>query len=306
VTLAYSIRLLCLCLVTFLVAYAALASIAQLMAPSVLRRLGRLRAASAARLLFAIRIAPLTGSIFLVVGVCVPSYLWLEPAGAAEETGGFFLALACVCAVISIIRLGRGLRAVLQSAQFVRGARGGGHRIAPGVWVVPELKGVMLAGVLNPTVFLSPEVVQLLSEEELALALRHESAHAIGRDNWKRLAMLVAPGPSALENEWRKFAEWAADDYAASGDESRAILASALVRVARLGISRPACALATSLVESDEDLLVRVHRLLGEAAVREAPRVPGAVIGLATALAAVALHPATLRAAHSLFERVIR
>src|SRR2546430_1176329 len=79
-------------------------------------------------------------------------------------------------------------------------------------------------------------ILEALSAEQLAAALRHERAHRISRDNLKRLCILSAPdilpflgGSAELERGWAKFAEWAADHAAADGNPDRSLsLAAAL------------------------------------------------------------------------------
>jgi beta-lactamase regulating signal transducer with metallopeptidase domain len=66
-----------------------------------------------------------------------------------------------------------------------------------------------------------------------------------------------------IRQQWTRFTEWAADDWAVQQDASRSTsLASALVNVARLGI-RSEPSLASSLISSEPDeLRERVERLL--------------------------------------------
>jgi hypothetical protein len=312
--LAYGARLLCLSMATFLVAHLLLGAVAGAVAPAVVRIAQRRRSTAAARLLFAFRMMPFAGPLFLVAGICVPSFLWLEPAGAAEEVSAGLRMVAVLCAAMAIAPAVRSVRALVQSARFVRDGRRRGQRINVRefgtAWVVPDVRGVMLAGIVRPTVFLGPKVLSL-SEEELAAALRHERAHARGLDNSKRLLFLLAPGPlfgsAALERAWSQFTEWAADDYATRGNAvESAVLASALVRVARLGTPPRPCALVTSLVESTVDLKARVDRLLEPPGYTEErhSRVPVAFAIAATAV--FALYPATLRSAHSLLELLMR
>jgi hypothetical protein len=97
-------------------------------------------------------------------------------------------------------------------------------------------------------------------------------------------------------------------DAAVDGDARRSLsLATALVRVARLGAVAPTPPLATGLLADSQALSARVDRLLHPRAAK--PRTPypatTAVLVFGTLLAAVMLNPATLPAVHQLLERLI-
>ena len=91
---------------------------------------------------------------------------------------------------------------------------------------------VALVGVWRPRLIVSKEAAAVLDRHQVDAAIRHELAQVSAFDNWKRLAILLAPGffLERLGRAWKQFAEWAADDRAGSPLE----LAEALVRVARL------------------------------------------------------------------------
>jgi hypothetical protein len=137
----------------------------------------------------------------------------------------------------------------------------------------------------------------------------------------KRLLLLLAPGIwpfsralVALERDWARLSEWAADDEATSGDARMQLeLAAALVCVARLGNAPPQPLLSTSLIADDRDLAARVLRLIaGKAA--STSNWPGYAHGLAVSAAlltvcgatAAILRPATLYAVHQLLEHLLR
>ena len=153
-------------------------------------------------------------------------------------------------------------------------------------------------------------------QTRLAAALRHEHAHEVSRDNFKRLLLLVAPGLlpgwpgfTAIERSWGRFTEWAADDIAAAGDSARSVsLAGALVRVARMGACPQQPPLVTSLLAETDDLAQRVDRLLR---VTPAPSRMGSrkLTAIAAASAAMLLaiamaQPATLHSVHRLMEHL--
>jgi hypothetical protein len=131
----------------------------------------------------------------------------------------------------------------------------------------------------------------------------------------KRLLLRLVPdtfpgwrGFDALERNWSRLAERAADDRAVAGSRERALaLASALVRVARMGAASAAPPLATSLLAETADVAARVERLL-EGNLGEAPPrgLPAPAIALALCAAAVVFQPSTLYAVHALLERLTR
>jgi Zn-dependent protease with chaperone function len=260
-----------------------------------------------------------------VAGLCLPSYLWLEPVSTDEEVGLGCLAIALLGITTWGISIWRGLDAGARSFRYIRHCQRTGRKTRlPGerapVWVMDSAAGVMaLTGIVHGRIVVSQTVVHALSSRQLAAALRHEGAHRMSHDNLKRLLILLSPGISpffrgfeALERGWARFAEWAADDLAVDGSRRRSLtLAAALVRVARLGRVPQPPALATSLLADSEELSARVDRLL-----RVAPRPERSRLGLAilvgaslltaACLVAAMLQPATLGSAHRVLEQLVR
>jgi len=159
-------------------------------------------------------------------------------------------------------------------------------------------------------------VVSALSEAQLDVALRHERVHRGAFDNCKRLLVLLAPdvlpffrgGFATLERGWARYTEWAADDEAVAGDPHRSVsLASALVRVARMGAVTQAPLLVTSLLA--EDLTTRVERLLRTEAREARPDrwtpVVAAGVAAAVAIAVVLFHAGALSSIHELLEHLV-
>ena len=323
--LAYPLRLLGLCLASFFLVHLALGLGVSLLSPSAVRMAEHLRARVAARLLLGLRLMPAAGAVFLVAGLCVPSYLWLEPEAAAERVSWTFLAAALFAISIWGISIARGLRAAVRSLRYHRACLHAGveERLkgqpAP-VWIVESpAGGLALAGILRPRVFVSRSLVEALPSEQLAAALRHERAHQASRDNLKRLFLLLAPGLlpfhrgfEALERGWAKFAEWAADDSAAAGDPFGSVtLAAALVRVARMGPNPPASFLVTSLLGGSPDLPARVDRLLrAPTPARDWHQVEAMLVAAGSAILAMSLvamsQPETLSSVHGLLEHLVR
>lgn len=327
--LPYLVRLACLSLACFFLVHWAVAIGMNWLAPWVLDLAKRGKPASSARLLLAARLLPSGAGVLAVAGVCVPSYLWLEPATTVEQVGLGCLAAALLSVAGCGIAAGRGLRAIVLSMRFERYCR----KLGCEQWLSAEntrvcvIEGAAglfaLAGIVHPRLVISREVLENLSHRELEAALRHERAHRISRDNLKRLLLLLVPdvlplhfrflaGLKSLELGWAQFTEWAADDRAVGGNTSRSVaLAGALVRVARMGVPREASPLMTSLVADGRDLEARVDRLLsaapdGENLGQKRPVLLAAVLLAAGLFGAMLSGPAALQAAHRVLEHLIR
>jgi hypothetical protein len=189
------------------------------------------------------------------------------------------------------------------------------------VLVLDDTAAIMaVAGVVHPRLVVSQSVMDVLSDEQKEAAFRHEAAHRTSRDNLKKLLFLLSPdvlpflsGTSDLERAWSKFTEWAADDDAVDGNQERALsLASALVRVAKLGVHPSPAYLLSTLVDDDRDLEVRVERLLREPAYAEKPLQPFVALTRNAALAigcigvTLLLWPESLGGIHRLLERLVQ
>ena len=324
--LPYLARLLCLCLAAFFLVHAALGLPVWALTPWAVRYSSRILPVHGARVLLGLRLFPAAVALFVVAGLCTPSYLWLEPKGAPEPTGPACLAAALMGLAICGLSLARAARAVARSQRHIRQCRIRSREMRlPGeraaAWVVDgSAPCVMLAGVLRSRLVISRNVVAALSPEQLSAVIRHERAHGSSRDNFKRLLVLLAPGilPFAasfreLERAWAKLSEWTADDRAAAGKARRSLsLAAALVRVARLGSAVSTPVLATSLMADGADLSERVDRLLRPArrTARRGHREPVLTVSagllLTGALVAVMVHPVTLYSAHECLEFLIQ
>jgi Zn-dependent protease with chaperone function len=320
----YVFRLLCLSLAAFFVVHAAVGLPVSLAVPWAIRMAGRLRPRLAASLLLGLRMLPPGLAIFVVVGLCVPSYLWLEPEAVAEDVGFWCLAAALLTAAIWGISAVKALHATVLSLRHARRWQCAGRRTripgAPFPVLVIDAPAPLLAlaGIFRSQVIVSRRVLSVLPAGQMAAALRHEQAHRASHDNLKRLLLLLAPGIlpmshglGALERAWVRFAEWAADDESVAGDGRRALLlAAALVRVARLGGTSAQMPLAASILADSADLEARVDRLLYPVRqpVKLKPQTPvltaAAALTLTVSLAAVTWLPATLSRVHRLLEHL--
>lgn len=204
-------------------------------------------------LLLTVRLLPAAASLLFVVTMFVPAHWRFEPGNTGESFGIIFYALAAAGAALLLRSAGRALlvaRAgrrlqVCDQLQRIGAA-------SAGIYEVRGMSGVSLAGVLRPRVLVGASVRCQLTAPELEVAVAHEMAHRHAYDNVKRSLMFCAPdmfGASraarGIEDRWRASAECLADARAVDGDARRALdLASALVKVARLGVA-PAGALTS-------------------------------------------------------------
>jgi beta-lactamase regulating signal transducer with metallopeptidase domain len=324
--LPYLLRLLCLCLASFFVLNLAAGLLVRISSKSAIRFAQSRSSSTAARLLLALRLLPLALAVLFVAGLCVPSYLWLEPAATAEQVGLLCVVLGLLGAATWFISIARAAHSLLASLRHNRLCRFVGQETrVPGesstlVVVEDEAPFLALSGLLRPQLLVSSSVLRAFSAEELDAALAHEHAHRTSRDNAKRMLILLAPDvfpfvPSLrlLERSWSKFSEWAADDQAAAGDSRRALsLAAALVCVARMGSAPRLPVLSTSLLACDRDLSARVDRLLHAAPIARVYSKPihhglrTAGFFLAGCLAALLLAPSALSSVHELLELLLR
>jgi hypothetical protein len=318
----YVPRLLCLCLAAYFVIHCTVGVLVSVLGEAAVRAARRMRPRSAGRFLLTLRLLPSVLALAVVAGLCVPSYLWLEPESGLEEVGAGCLAAAILAAAMWTVSIARGARAALRSARHTRESGSVSRRSnLPGshlpVWIVDAPAPlVALVGVFAPRLLISRAVSSALPAAQLAAALRHEEAHHDSRDNLKRLLILLTPGLfpglhgfGPIERGWARFTEWAADDDAVGDDAHQSLsLAAALVRVARMGAAPPVSPLCTSFLGDGSEIGARVDRLLSP---RPAPpvrrRYAAAVAGaaLATGCAAGMLHPATLASAHCILELLI-
>jgi len=323
--LPYALRLLCLCFASFF-ALNALAVLVVRVGSKFAIRFAEARAPrGAAHLLLALRLLPFALATLFILGLCVPSYLWLEPAATSERVGIACVILGILGAATWCVSLTRASRSLLASIRHSRiCARAGIETRLPGESspiTVLEVEAPILAvsGLFHPRLLVSRGLLAALSAEELDAALRHERAHHASRDNAKRFLILLAPdifpfvhSLRFLDRSWSKIAEWAADDQATSGDSLRALaLAAALVRVASMGTAPRLPILSTSLLAGDVDLAARVDRLLCVAPLTTSHTRQAhsslAAVGLlfASGLVLLLLVPPVLSAVHELLELLL-
>lgn len=324
-SLAYFWRLLFLCSATLFVVNALAGLAVRLFTPRLIRMGLGMRPRRAAYLLLAARLFPSALAIFAVLGLCVPSYLWLEPGATQEQVGLACLAGAFLGAALCAFSLARAGRALLATFKFTRRCRESAfeyrmHGESRPVFVLEQDEPVLaMAGVIHPQLVISRGVLQTLSPNQLDAAIRHERGHRSSSDNFKRLLLMLAPGIfpfprtyAALESAWCKFSEWAADDFAVANDVHRSIsLATALVRFARMGEATRLSPLCTTFVPNEWELSARVDRLLCPVLSKKKPmkRPARGVIAVAAIVMGWLLilaisQPVTLHSVHEILERL--
>jgi hypothetical protein len=323
--LTYTMRLICLCGASFFMIHLALAIATRLSAGTAVRIAEHMKPSSAARFLFALRMTPSVLTLFAVLGFCIPSYLWLEPQASGEKVGFVCFLTAVLGAAIWTLSIVRVVGAVRGTSRYIHRCEQHGRKItvpgesSPALLLSDKAPVLAVAGVLHPQLVISRRVMHGLSPEQREVALRHERAHCTAGDNLKRFLMLLAPDVfpfvpafGSLERGWSKFTEWAADDYATSGDARRALsLADALVRVAKMGAKPELTCLSSSLMTGDEELLQRVDRLLRpqpkpEKPVRALlPFLTGVTALIVTAAVTVSLWPGSLALVHQALEQLV-
>jgi hypothetical protein len=275
------------------------------------------RAARRGAAMLALRLFPAAVSSLFVSLLFVPAHWRFEPADSQERLGlilwllslaGAALLVRSAARVVSVARAGWRLRAV--DACPVD--------LAPGVYEVPGLAGISLAGVIRTRILVGSAVRRALDRAELDVALAHERAHRRSLDNVKRFVMFCAPDvfgawavAREVESRWHATAESLADARAVRGDGVRAVhLASALVKVSRLASASalPVSSPAWSTLH-DPPLLEQRVRCLVDGTTPSVRAARPAVSLAATALlgaAFVAVSVFAYPAVHQLTEALVR
>jgi Zn-dependent protease with chaperone function len=239
----------------------------------------RWSARTRAEFLFALRIAAPLLSLIVVATLFVPAYVGYEPYGTSEVVSTKLAGIAA----ISFLGLGfafwRAFRSWLATRRLEREWLRGAVSIRlplldlPTFRIAHSFPIIAVVGTLKPRLFIAEQVLESLTEDELAAAIAHETGHLAARDNFKRALLracrdllTIIPSGRSLDRAWSESVECAADEHAAQISSDIALnLASALVRIARMvpaGV-RTELPLATFLVgEETRGIKVRVRRLI--------------------------------------------
>ena len=276
-------------------------------------RFGKLIQRLSANVLFRLRVAPFAISAAVSLFLICPSFFELETHSMDEDLGTFALG---VCALLLLgaglfrviaaeIRTRRIVSACLEGAvrlerYGVTDATISRHNVAP----------LMLVGIRVPRILISQSTRNVLSNEEIRAAVRHEAQHMRARDNLKKAIFnfLPFPGMKSLQEAWQQAAELAADNGAVSSRREALDLAAALLKLSRHYPHQMVPDYATSFVSSGESMTNRVERLLAweKTLDARANRWGYATFITCTAFLAVALKLGSVLALiHSITERFV-
>jgi Zn-dependent protease with chaperone function len=313
-------------LVTFLAWNGLISLLVILLSHTFARSVYRDRPRSRARLLLGLRLAPTLLSAIFVFGFFAPSYLLFEPMSTGETVSPFLAGIAVASLIPWGLALWRGLMSWRAGSRLVRSWLQGARPVAaaglpkPFYRIAERFPVVSLVGIFRPRVFVAGQVLDALIPDELGVALAHEAAHGLSRDNLKRVVFQCSPDvlgllPAGrwLKGEWERACEEAADAAAAGGDVVRALnLSSALVKVARLWPEGVRTAWGSSALHDGEGIECRIRRLLAsEIANSTEPTTGGRLLApwgvgaLAAGLSLLATHPPVLGLVHEFTEYLI-
>jgi Zn-dependent protease with chaperone function len=225
-------------------------------------------ARDSAHTLFVLRILPFALSSIFTVVFTLPSFLLLEPRASDESVGTIPVALGLCCLLVMAAGILKAMSAQRATSRALMKWLDGSTVMEPDSPVPVFRTGtdaptLTVAGVCEPKVLVSEAAIAALSPSELRTALKHELAHVRSHDNLKKLIFRLSafPGMAGLERAWSEEAELAADDAAVASCDDALDLASALIKVSRLGVAQPSPALTTGLLHSSTALHLRVQRL---------------------------------------------
>jgi beta-lactamase regulating signal transducer with metallopeptidase domain len=279
----------------FAVVYCLLSSLVVLTWEGV-QRACRKPSSSSANSLFGLRILPFAISLVVSVFFTFPSFWLLERTSLDEDTGTFVLGLC------SLLILGAGLvRVLLAEARTTRAVTrwrlsersedGAMPSMIKASYGAPSL---ILVGIRRPNVMVSDMAANVLSDDELRAAVRHELGHMRSWDNLKKVFISATPFPgmTSLERAWREAAELAADDSAVTNREEALDLAAALIKLSRFSQQWAEPSLASGLVTLSSSIGVRLERLIEwHVAGRRLQRTwPWTILALSTMIAGIVGH----------------
>jgi hypothetical protein len=138
--LPYVLKLLACCAAVFFLVHGFLGFATWAATPMAIRFAERMPARQGARFLLLLRLFPVSFSLLVVAGVCVPSYLLFEPRVSAERMNLLFTAAALCGLAVWGVSISRSIYAVIRSAEFARSAELAGRATSlPGEPSVPAV-----------------------------------------------------------------------------------------------------------------------------------------------------------------------
>lgn len=320
----------------FLVALLAINSLATFAVEAVCRLTVRLRMRWSnhlhARVLFVARVLPFTISMTLLFLLLGPAYIAYEPRHTTEEISFKLGFLALLSATGLLITIWRAVSSWRATRMLTRYWLSNATRISVDGVEVPAYRFrhnfpvIAVVGAIRPRLFIAEQVLEALSERELAAAIAHEKAHLATRDNLKRELLRacrdmlgIVPGGRYIDVAWARVSEAAADELASIEGRGVALdLASALVKVARLAPSgfTPTMPAGAFLIDGTDTkgISSRVGRLLqlstGECEIRPKSYLAKAIMVVIPAVLLAALIVAMtstplLVMVHSFTEQVV-
>ena len=218
-----------------------------------------------ADLLFFWRVFPLSAAVVVTVAFVIPSFQLLEPRSTDEGVGAMPIALGLAAVLLIAWGCCRVVSAQIHTSRAVSRWLAGSRPLGEGTPTVAfrsrrDAPPLLLAGTRKPRVLVSDATVEVLTADELGVALKHELAHIRSCDNLKKLVFRFCPFPGMvpLETAWSQAAELTADDDAVRNVNDALNLAAALVKLSRLITITPACTVGFVSGSLNE----RVNRLL--------------------------------------------
>lgn len=302
--------------VLVLAAFAATSLAVSVLVPWCAGRITRSRPRSLATALTMLRLLP-AGAGFAAAGIAFASFLLFEPRDRVETTGLLLQLLALVTVFLIGSAIARwyiiARRTRHLAERWLPGARpiGLGNGRVPAFVVAADFPIVGVIGVVRLKLIIAQSVLDACTPEEIEAILAHELAHVERRDNLWRALLMTAPDlltwlpvSRRLNVSWQAATEEAADDCAGRlGRRGRPLLAQALVKVARLAVSRlDPHQLPASALYRGEDIERRVRRLLGP---ETDPARPHRALGVLIALALGAVAFASLETVHLILEAAV-
>ncbi|HYX53778.1 MAG TPA: M56 family metallopeptidase [Candidatus Limnocylindrales bacterium] len=215
--------------------------LARLLRPVLLR----LPSGAASNLGLAFRIFPFLVGAVASAGLALPAFFEFEPRSTHEMLDWPLLSLAVLAALALITLFVRAWRLLYSTRKWLieqrQSAQPLGVKGAAELYCVSNATSLLaVAGVFRPAVFVSANVAEALTPDELDAAIRHELAHVHSWDNVKQFVLKVIRLPRwikplhELDHAWIQSSEIAADERALATGAPPLELSSALIKVARL------------------------------------------------------------------------